>query len=149
MILTVTPNPALDLTWHVARLEIGATHRADSGAARAGGKGLNVARVAHAEGAAVRAVTTVGGATGEEFSAELRASGVPHVLVPVGAATRRSVALVDESLGDTTIVNERGTDPSSPEWETFLSAVTGAVAPPARRVADGEVRDTVEAMSRR
>ncbi len=50
MILTVTPNPALDLTWRVERLVEGGTHRADAGAARAGGKGLNVARVAHAEG---------------------------------------------------------------------------------------------------
>ena len=55
MILTVTPNPALDLTWHVDRLTVGGTHRADAGAARAGGKGLNVARVAHAQGAAVLA----------------------------------------------------------------------------------------------
>ena len=38
MILTVTPNPALDLTWHVDRLVAGATHRVAPGAARAGGK---------------------------------------------------------------------------------------------------------------
>ena len=41
MIVTVTPNPALDLTWHVDRLETGETHRADAGVSRAGGKGLN------------------------------------------------------------------------------------------------------------
>ncbi|MDF2509938.1 MAG: ribokinase, partial [Microbacterium sp.] len=111
MILTVTPNPALDLTWHVDRLVEGGTHRADAGVARAGGKGLNVARVAHAEGAEVLAVTTAGGRTGEEFAAELGASGVPHALVAVAAETRRSVAVVDESAGDTTIINERGVNP--------------------------------------
>ncbi|WP_288968876.1 1-phosphofructokinase family hexose kinase [uncultured Microbacterium sp.] len=123
MILTVTPNPALDLTWRVERLVEGGTHRADAGAARAGGKGLNVARVAHAEGAEVLAVTTLGGRVGEEFAAELIASGVPHALVPVAAETRRSIAVVDETLGDTTIINERGANPTDVEWAAVLAEV--------------------------
>lgn len=123
MILTVTPNPALDLTWRVERLVEGGTHRADAGAARAGGKGLNVARVAHAEGTEVLAVTTLGGRVGEEFAAELIASGVPHALVPVAAETRRSIAVVDETLGDTTIINERGANPTDVEWAAVLAEV--------------------------
>lgn len=123
MILTVTLNPALDLTWRVDRLIEGGTHRADAGAARAGGKGLNVARVAHAEGADVLAITTTGGRVGQEFAAELGASGVPHALVPVVAETRRSIAVVDESLGDTTIINERGSNPTDPEWAALLAEV--------------------------
>ncbi|MDR6866942.1 fructose-1-phosphate kinase PfkB-like protein [Microbacterium resistens] len=128
MIVTVTPNPALDLTWHVDRIVHGGTHRADTGRSRAGGKGLNVARVAHAAGAAVSAVTTVGGATGGEFAIELVESGVPNVLVPVAAATRRSIALVDESLGDTTVVNERGENPTPEEWDALHAAVGTALA---------------------
>ena len=127
MILTVTPNPALDLTWHLDRLTPGETHRADAGAARAGGKGLNVARVAHAQGASVLAVSTAGGRTGIELAAELAASGVPHRLVPVAAATRRSIALVDEALGDTTIVNERGVNPTDAEWVTLVGEVVDAL----------------------
>jgi 1-phosphofructokinase family hexose kinase len=132
MILTVTPNPALDLTWHVDRLRVGDTHRADAGAVRAGGKGLNVARVAHAEGAAVRAITTAGGRTGEEFAEELGRSGVPHALVRVAQDTRRSIAIVDEALGDTTIINERGLTPSDQEWADLLAAVVDAL--PSARV---------------
>ncbi|MEJ1089123.1 PfkB family carbohydrate kinase [Microbacterium sp. Mu-80] len=128
MIVTVTANPALDLTWHVEKIVAGGTHRADAGAARAGGKGLNVARVAHAQGASVVAVTTTGGATGAEFTAELIVAGVPHMLVPVAAATRRSIALVDEALGDTTIVNERGIAPASDEWDALRAAVADALA---------------------
>jgi 1-phosphofructokinase family hexose kinase len=128
MIITVTPNPALDLTWHVAALEIGGVHRADAGKSRAGGKGLNVARVAHAQGASAVAITTSGGATGAEFAAELDVSGVPHVLVPVTASTRRSIALVDEALGDTTIVNERGEAPTDVEWTALKDAVARALA---------------------
>ena len=139
MIVTVTPNPALDLTWHVASLTVGGTHRADAGQVRAGGKGLNVARVAHAQGASVVAVTTSGGATGEEFAAELASSGVPHVLVPVTAATRRSVALVDESLGDTTIVSERGVAPSAAQWQALRDAVAAALGVTAAASASGDV----------
>ncbi|MGP6169676.1 1-phosphofructokinase family hexose kinase [Microbacterium sp. A196] len=123
MILTVTPNPALDLTWELDRIEIGGTHRADAGAVRAGGKGLNVARVLHSEGFDARAISTAGGATGDELRRDLAASGVPHVLLPVAADTRRSVAWVDRSLGDTTIVNERGTSPTREEWAEFVAAV--------------------------
>ncbi|WP_309064966.1 1-phosphofructokinase family hexose kinase [Microbacterium sp.] len=129
MIVTVTPNPAVDLTWHVERIVAGGTHRADAARTRAGGKGLNVARVAAAEGAAVLAVATAGGATGDEFAAELATAGLPHLLVPVAAATRRSVALVDESLGDTTIVNERGVAPRPEEWAALTDAVALAVRP--------------------
>ena len=123
MILTVTPNPALDLTWHIDRLVEGDTHRADAGVARAGGKGLNVARVAYSEGADALAVTTTGGRVGEEFAAELRASGVPHALVPVAAETRRSIAVVDETAGDTTVINERGINPTDSEWADLLAEV--------------------------
>ncbi|GAA2441447.1 1-phosphofructokinase family hexose kinase [Agromyces soli] len=127
MIVTVTPNPALDLTWRAERVVPGGSHRVDAALARAGGKGVNVARVAHAQGAEVLAVTTAGGPVGEEFASELRASGVPHRLVPVAAETRRSAAIVDETLGDTMIFNERGTSPSPAEWAALLHEVQAAL----------------------
>jgi 1-phosphofructokinase family hexose kinase len=108
VILTVTPNPALDLTWHVDALAHGATHRVPTGFSRAGGKGTNVARVLHAEGHQVLALSTVGGATGAEFESELGASRIPYRLIRVNAPTRRSVAVVDESRAETTVLNERG-----------------------------------------
>ena len=108
MILTVTPSPALDMTWHVDALTPGATLRGPAGTARAGGKGVNVARVLQAQGHDVLALTTVGGANGAEFEAELEASGTPYQLIPVHAPTRRSIAIVDDSRGETTILNEYG-----------------------------------------
>ena len=124
MILTLTPNPALDLTWHVDGLKPGETHRVPTGAARAGGKGMNVARVLHAQGHEVLALATAGGMTGTEFSAELAASGIPHRLLPVAAPTRRSIALVDDRSGTTSILNEFGAalDPAD------AAAVLGAAA---------------------
>ena len=134
MILTVTPNPALDLTWHVDGLTPGATHRVAAASSRAGGKGVNVARVLHAEGHAVVALTTAGGATGAEFETELVASGLAHRLIRVDAATRRTVAIVDAGRGETSIFNELGA-PLAPEaaaelldTATRLGRSAGAVA---------------------
>ncbi|WP_448005693.1 1-phosphofructokinase family hexose kinase [Agromyces bauzanensis] len=124
MILTVTPNPALDLTWHVAGLIPGATHRVPTAASRAGGKGLNVARVLHAEGHDVLALATVGGETGEAFAAELTASGVPHRLLPVAAATRRSAAIVDDVRGETSVLNEVGAPLAPAETATIAESAT-------------------------
>ncbi|WP_295014006.1 1-phosphofructokinase family hexose kinase [uncultured Microbacterium sp.] len=138
MIVTVTPNPAVDLTWHVPKIVPGATHRAEAGVARAGGKGLNVARVAHAQGAPVLALATVGGPTGAELAEELVASGVPHELLAVRGATRRSIALVDEDLGDTTVINERGVNPSAEEWAALTEAVVRALG------RDGEAEDATD-----
>ncbi|WP_052460623.1 1-phosphofructokinase family hexose kinase [Microbacterium gorillae] len=125
MILTVTPNPALDLTWHVDALHPGSTHRVPTGVGRAGGKGLNVARVLHAAGVDTLALTTCGGATGEEFRSELETSGVPHRLVPVAADTRRSVAVVAADRGEATVLNEFGVAPSVHEatllWDTAVA----------------------------
>lgn len=124
MILTVTPNPALDLTWHVDGLTPGATHRVHAGSSRAGGKGLNVARVLHTEGHDVVALATAGGATGAEFTAELEASGMPHRLLPVSIPMRRTVAVVDDRSGTTSILNEFGAalDPAD------TAALLGAAA---------------------
>jgi 1-phosphofructokinase family hexose kinase len=122
MILTVTPNPALDLTYHVDALEIGETHRVDAARSRAGGKGLNVARVVHQTGNAALALAPLGGATGREFERELKASGVPHALVPVSISTRRSVAIVDALGGETTILNERGEALAPADWHTLVDA---------------------------
>lgn len=126
MIVTVTPNPALDLTWHVGRLTTGATHRVPAGASRAGGKGLNAARVLHGTGHDVVALATSGGGTGAELRGELEASGIPHRLLPVGAATRRSVAIVDDASGEATVLNELGAPLSADEASALADAAAEA-----------------------
>ena len=108
MIVTVTPNPAEDLTWHVDRLSPGETHRVAAGASRAGGKGINVARVLAAEGHEVLALATAGGTTGAGLAGDLDRSGLRHALVPIAGETRRSIAIVDETSGETSILNEHG-----------------------------------------
>lgn len=108
MILTVTPNPAIDLTWCVGALSPGETQRVPAGVSRAGGKGLNVARVLHATAHRVTALATAGGSTGAELRADLSLSAIPHRLVPVTAPTRRTVTLVDDATGEASVLAEVG-----------------------------------------
>ncbi|MCI0141130.1 hexose kinase [Arthrobacter bambusae] len=126
-VITVTPNPAIDLSYHVAGITPGASHRVAAPLSRAGGKGLNVARVAHQLGHPVLALAPSGGAAGAEFAAELRSSGVPHRLIPVAADTRRSIALVDTVGGETSIFNEEGSPLQPSEWQALAAAVVDAL----------------------
>ncbi|MHA3683318.1 1-phosphofructokinase family hexose kinase [Leucobacter sp. HY1908] len=126
-IVTVTPNPALDMTWVADAVHAGGTHRVDAARVRAGGKGINVARVVHAQALPTIAITTCGGSVGEAFAAELATSHVPNALVPVSAETRRSIAIYDETVADTMIFNERGVAPSPQEWGQLVDAVAAAL----------------------
>lgn len=109
MIVVVTPNPALDLTWTLPVLESGESHRVAAGHTRAGGKGINVARVLHALGRPVFAIApcAVSG-DGALFADDLRTAGIPVDLVPVDGALRRSIAIVEDASGAATLLNERG-----------------------------------------
>ncbi|MGW4686736.1 1-phosphofructokinase family hexose kinase [Streptomyces sp. NPDC004244] len=135
MILTVTLNTALDVTHRVPRLTSHATHRVTAVTERPGGKGLNVARVLAALGRPVTATGFAGGRTGAAVR-ELLADcpGVTDALVPCAGPTRRTLAVVDESSGDTTQFNEPGPLIGSGEWAEFverygaLLAGAGAVA---------------------
>lgn len=123
MILTVTPNPAEDLTWQVASLRIGESHRVPTGASRAGGKGINVARVLAAEGHDVLALTTAGGATGARLRADLEQSGLRAELVGIDGETRRSVAIVDTETNATSVLNEFGPALTETERARLLDRV--------------------------
>ncbi|WP_037857017.1 1-phosphofructokinase family hexose kinase [Streptomyces sp. NRRL S-340] len=123
MILTVTLNTALDITYRVPSLRPHTSHRVSEVTERPGGKGINVARVLAALGHQVTVTGFAGGATGREVHAGLAAEpGVTDALVPVAGATRRTVAVVDEHTGDTTQLNEPGPLVTAAEWSAFQDA---------------------------
>ncbi len=129
LVLTVTPNPAVDVTYTVPGINLGSSHRVPTPLHRAGGKGLNVSRVAHQLGHPTLAVATVGGLSGERFRADLEASGMLHQLVPVAADTRSSIALVDTAADFTTsIFNESGQALTPQEWQALAAAVVDNLA---------------------
>ncbi|MHA7179454.1 1-phosphofructokinase family hexose kinase [Arthrobacter sp. MDB2-24] len=122
-VLTVTPNPALDTTYSVPALHPGHSHRVAPPVVKAGGKGLNVARVIHQSGYGVHAVLPVGGDPGALLRADLAESGIPHSLVDVTPPTRRSIAIHDRATGAATLLNEEGGELAADEWRRISDAV--------------------------
>ncbi|MFD3310020.1 1-phosphofructokinase family hexose kinase [Streptomyces sp. NPDC058694] len=123
MILTVTLNTALDITYRVRGLRPHTSHRVTEVIERPGGKGLNVARVLAALGHEVTVTGFVGGATGRAVQEQLtHTPGVVDALVPVAGATRRTIAVADTATGDTTQLNEPGPSITPAEWSAFQEA---------------------------
>ncbi|GGY27345.1 1-phosphofructokinase family hexose kinase [Streptomyces djakartensis] len=126
MILTVTLNTALDITYRIRSLRPHTTHRVSEVTERPGGKGVNVARVLAALGHEVTVTGFTGGATGRVVREKLASvPGVVDALVPVAGATRRTIAVVDDRTGDTTQLNEPGPTVTSAEWSAFQEAYAG------------------------
>ncbi|MFJ1702938.1 1-phosphofructokinase family hexose kinase [Kitasatospora sp. NPDC088346] len=128
MILIVTPNPALDLTYTVPDFRPHTGHRVTEVAAQAGGKGVNVARVLAALGRPALTVLPLGGPTGTAVRTDLDACALPYRAVPIAGETRRTVAVVDRT--DATLLNEPGPALTGPEWAA-LRAEVAALLPSA------------------
>jgi tagatose 6-phosphate kinase len=124
VILTVTLNTALDITYRVRELRPYASHRVVSVTERPGGKGLNVARVLAALGHEVTVTGFTGGPAGRAVQNQLTATpGVLDALVPVSGSTRRTIAMVDDT--DTTQLNEPGPQITPAEWSAFQDVYEG------------------------
>ncbi|MER7666510.1 1-phosphofructokinase family hexose kinase [Streptomyces sp. NPDC096193] len=122
MILTVTLNTALDITYTVDALTPHTTHRVDRVGERPGGKGLNVARVLAALGHESVVTGFAGGSVGTVLRELLAPLPPRDALVPIEGSTRRTVAVVDATTGDTTQLNEAGPTVTPMEWTAFLAA---------------------------
>ncbi|MBC6450698.1 1-phosphofructokinase family hexose kinase [Actinokineospora xionganensis] len=126
MIVTVTPNAALDVTYVVPALLPNGSHRVTSVRSRAGGKGINVARVLARQGIPVIATGLVGGPTGSLLDRDLAAARVVFHPYEVAAESRRTVTVVAD--GDATVFNEPGEPVTAAEWAGFRGHLAGLLA---------------------
>lgn len=107
MILTITANPAVDRAYSVAELVIGEVHRPTAMNATAGGKGLNVARVASILGAEVAAMGFIGGSNGAFIASELKKLGFRDSFTRISGETRICINIAD-AQGRSTELLESG-----------------------------------------
>ncbi|MFG3708324.1 1-phosphofructokinase family hexose kinase [Micromonospora sp. NPDC047670] len=126
MIVAVCPNPAIDVTYTVPELVPGASHRVITTRSRAGGKGVNVARVLSRLGVETRLLGLAGGTTGESIREQLRDAGIPVDLTAVAGESRRTVTVV--SPAGATVLNEPGPVVTAAEWTAFTARFAAAVA---------------------
>jgi tagatose 6-phosphate kinase len=128
VILVVTLNPALDVTHHVPGVDWDGVNRPAVTRARAGGKGLNVARTLRAVGAQVKVTGLAGGVTGEQVVSALGELGVPASFTRIGGETRRTFAVVDTARGSTAVFNEPGPPVGHDEYAAFCVRYEKALA---------------------
>jgi len=125
-IVTVTPNPALDLTLEVERLGVGAVNIAGASRFESGGKGANVARMLAHLGAAGSAAAVVAlPADGADSWIASFPREVELVVVRVAGSLRANVAITAAD-GETTKVNMRGGPLSAADADALVAAVAAA-----------------------
>ncbi|GAA1656451.1 1-phosphofructokinase family hexose kinase [Nonomuraea maheshkhaliensis] len=128
MILTVTLNLALDVTYQVPGVDWDGVNRVSAVHRRAGGKGVNVARVLAALGRDVLVTGLAGGLTGAAVEADLRAAGLPAALHPIAGDSRTTLTVSDTPA--------QGTTPPAAADEGSRTALFNEPGP---EVTDGEL----------
>ncbi|WP_308250211.1 1-phosphofructokinase family hexose kinase [Sphaerisporangium fuscum] len=89
----MTLNAALDVTYAVDGVDWNGVNRVHAVHRRAGGKGVNVARVLAALGHEVVVAGLAGGATGTAIEADLAVAGLPSALTPIAADSRSTLVI--------------------------------------------------------
>lgn len=105
--MTVTPNPAIDVTLTVDVLEIGEVNRTTSKHRDPAGKGINVARALAKNGYPTIAVFPADPVNGSWIVRALAEAGVDSSTTPIIGEVRNNITLVD-GAGQTTKINEPG-----------------------------------------
>lgn len=102
MIITLTPNPAIDQTIWTERFTEATTTRYWRWELDPAGKGINVSRMVHRLGHPTMAFGFLAGETGLMLQSALEQEGVPHHFERVAGRTRINVVIVNTALGDET-----------------------------------------------
>jgi 1-phosphofructokinase family hexose kinase len=128
-LIVVTPNPAVDVTYHVPGFEVGSTVRVSEVSRRPGGKGLNVVRVLRTLGeTAVAVVPLGGGSAGQWVSSMMDAEGLVTEIVTLAGETRSTVTIVDP-VGHPTVFSEPGPELSAEEASGLIEAAVRQCEP--------------------
>ena len=126
MILTITANPTVDRVYFVDNFQMGEVHRPERMVCSAGGKGLNVARVAHILGEKTVAMGFVGGFNGEYIKSELNKQGVETEFTQVGGETRICVNISDKN-GLSGEILEKGPVVDKKHLDEFLASFANSI----------------------
>ncbi|WP_227997316.1 hexose kinase [Nocardia australiensis] len=124
MILTVTMNPAYDMTYRVERFDRGQAHRVRSVEQRIGGKGINVTRVLNQIGKYARAT----GFADHAFAAAAELE-MPVDFVHALPWVRRTLVISETGDGTATALWEPGARVSNPHAAEQLAVRVSGLLP--------------------
>jgi tagatose 6-phosphate kinase len=120
MILTVTLNPTVDKSYYIDKLLPGEVIRVNKISQTAGGKGINVAKIAKLLGNKVAATGFLGGNTGQYVHSFLLKAGIISEFIDVDEDTRTCVNVNDDERNDQTILLEPGSFIDAHKQEEFV-----------------------------
>jgi 6-phosphofructokinase 2 len=138
-IVTITPNPAVDLSTSVEKIVPVYKLRGTSQQRDPGGGGINVARVIKRLGGDVRAIYPVGGATGDLLRRLLDREGVPSQTFPIAGETREDFFVSETSTGHPFRFILPGPSLSQEEWQQCLTLLCRIEPSPRFVVASGSL----------
>ena len=118
MILTITANPSVDISYELEEFKIDDVNRTNEVLKDAGGKGIHVGYVLNELGANIVHSGFVGGALGEYIKKTLEDKGQESRFIEIEETTRNCIAILHE--GKQTEILEKGPTILSKEEEEFL-----------------------------
>ncbi|MDJ0351439.1 MULTISPECIES: 1-phosphofructokinase family hexose kinase [Micrococcaceae] len=138
-ILTLTVNPALDLSTATEHVISG--HKMRCGASRLdpGGGGVNVSRVVQRLGGRTLAIYTAGGPTGEAYRRLIEAERVPTLAVPIHGNTREDFTVDETTTGKQFRFVLQGPELTETEWRLCLALVADSLPAGGYIVASGSL----------
>lgn len=120
MILTVTLNPAVDISYPLDALVIDDVNRVTQVSKTAGGKGLNVSRVLHLMDQELLASGIVGGHIGNFIKQKLDEDHIQHRFFEINQESRNAIAILHDD-GQQTEILEAGPTISQDDAQAFLA----------------------------
>jgi len=138
-IVTLTVNPALDLSASVEVLRPFSKLRCSGERRDAGGGGINVARVAARFGAKPLAVFPAGGPIGSYLAELVATEGIASAMVPIAGNTREDVTVNETESGRQYRFVLSGPKMSLEEEERLLTVFGARLVPDALAVASGSL----------
>jgi tagatose 6-phosphate kinase len=127
LLLTVTLNPAIDKVYAVDDFAVNRVFRPKNVTATAGGKGLNVTRVAHLLGEKVVATGFIGGNNGRFIEDQLNGLGISNRFVRIQKESRICIAIMDSQNTTSTEVLEPGPVIDQSEQDQFIDVYNSLV----------------------
>jgi 1-phosphofructokinase len=118
-IFTLTLNPAIDRTVHIAGFKVGAVNRVEQANDRPGGKGINVAATLAALGHPVAALGFLGRDNAAVFASFFARLGIEDRCLRLPGATRVGIKIFDPLAGQTTDINFPGLTPACADLEAL------------------------------
>jgi 6-phosphofructokinase 2 len=138
-IITLTINPALDVSTSTERVMPEHKMRCGPNRLDPGGGGVNVSRVIQRLGGQSTAIYALGGPTGHAYRQLLEQEGIVGRAIPIAGSTRENITIDELSTGKQFRFVLQGPEIADAEWRAAVEATTSAAKSGGYVVASGSL----------